>query len=176
MFIHKTSTIDEHTYCYKYTKKYLGGIAALEVNPKISYSVLVKLGRPKATEDIKQKFAERIKFGEKIIYEKVEQAIGDELLTTIPSNQIDDLEQPLIEIKKLLNSQDNKESNYHKWLQQYNWVFGFDYKLIESFKVPLFKGDLGGSPGLNFTNRAVLGWNGSDTGYSCSCLQSSSNC
>jgi hypothetical protein len=125
---------DEYVYLYKYTNDYLGGIAVLEANPKIKYSVLCKLGRPKTPVYIKQKFAERIKSGERIIYEKVEQAIANELLTTIPSNQVDNLEKPLFEIKKLLNSRDNQELNYHKWLQSYDWVFGFDYKLIESHK------------------------------------------
>jgi hypothetical protein len=111
----------------------LGGIAALEANPKIAYSVLRELGRPQTPVNIRQKFADRIKSGERVLYEKVKQAI-DELLRTIPSNQVDELEKPLIEIKELLNSQNNKESNYHKWLQKYYWIFGLDYKLIESHK------------------------------------------
>ncbi len=102
------STIDEHTYCYTYTNEYLGGIAALEANPKIKYSVLFKLGRPKTPENIKQQFAVRINSGEEVTHQEVQQSI-DALLKTIPSNQIDDLEKPLIEIKDLLNSQDNKE-------------------------------------------------------------------
>jgi len=118
---------------YNYTNEYLGGIAALEANPKIAYSVLRVLGRPQTPVNIRQKFADRIKSGERVLYEKVKQAI-DELLRTIPSNQVDDLEKPLIEIKYLLNSQDNKESSYHKWLQKYYWVFGLGYKLIESHK------------------------------------------
>jgi hypothetical protein len=128
------STIYEYVCLYNYTNDYLGGIAVLEANPKIKDSVFSKLGRPKTPVYIKQKFAERIKSGEKIIYEKVEQAIAYELLTTIPSNQVDDLEKPLFEIKDLLNSRNNKESNYHNWLRKYDWVFGFDYKLIESHK------------------------------------------
>ena len=129
------ATLNEHFYCYDYTKKHLEGIAAiLEANPKISYSVLVKLGEPKATKDIKQRFAELIKSGKRITCPEVDEAIADKLLTTIPSNQMDDLEKPLIEIKELLNSQNNEESNYHKWLQKYYWIFGLEYKLIESHK------------------------------------------
>jgi hypothetical protein len=129
----KKSTLYDYIYLYNYTNEYLGGIAALEANPKIAYSVLRELGRPQTPVNIRQKFADRIKSGERVLYEKVKQAI-DELLRTIPSNQIDELEKPLIEIKELLNSQNNKESNYHKWLQKYYWIFGFDYKLIESHK------------------------------------------
>jgi len=128
------STIDEHTYCYIYTNDHLGGIAALEANPNIKYYALCKLGRPTTPVDIKQRFAERIKSGERILYKKVEQAIDDGLLTAIPSHQIDDLEKPLIEIKYLLNSQENKESKYQKWLQKYYWILGLEYKLIESHK------------------------------------------
>jgi hypothetical protein len=112
----------------------LGGITALEANPKITYSVLVKLGEPKATEDIKRRFAERIKSGNEILCKDVDNAINNELLKTIPVEQSDDLEKPLIEIKELLKSQDNKESKYSKWLQKYYWIFGLDYKLIESHK------------------------------------------
>jgi hypothetical protein len=126
-------TLYDYIYLYNYTNEYLGGIAALEANPKIAYSVLRELGRPQTPVNIRQKFAERIKSGERVLYEKVKQAI-DELLRTIPSNQIDELEKPLIEIKELLNSRDNKESNYHKWLKKYYWVFGLGYKLIESHK------------------------------------------
>jgi hypothetical protein len=129
----KRPTLYDYIYFYNYTNEYLGGIAALEANPKIAYSVLRELGRPQTPVNIRQKFADRIKSGERVLYEKVKLAI-DELLRTIPSNQIDELEKPLIEIKELLNSQNNKESNYHKWLQKYCWIFGFDYKLIESHK------------------------------------------
>jgi hypothetical protein len=129
----KKPTLYDYISLYNYTNEYLGGIAALEANPKIAYSVLRVLGRPQTPVNIRQKFADRIKSGERVLYEKVKQAI-DELLRTIPSNQVDELEKPLIEIKELLNSQNNKESNYHKWLQKYYWIFGFDYKLIESHK------------------------------------------
>lgn len=84
------STIDDNTYCYTYTNEYLGGIAALEANPKIKYSALCKLGRPQTPVNIKQKFAVLIKSGEKVLYEEVKQAI-DELLRRIPYNQIDEL-------------------------------------------------------------------------------------
>jgi hypothetical protein len=127
-------TIYENIYLYNYTSEYLGGMTALEANPTIAYTVFSKLGRPKTPEDIKQQFAVRIKSGEKVVYKEVQQSIDNALLTTIPSNQIDHLEKPLIEIKELLNSQDNKESKYHKWLQKYHWIFGLDYKLIESHK------------------------------------------
>jgi hypothetical protein len=110
----KEPTLKEHIYCYDYTNKSLGGIAILETNSKISHSVLVKLGEPKATENIKQRFAERIKSGQRITCGEVDEAIADELLTTIPSHQIDDLEKPLLEIKELLNNQNNQELKYHK--------------------------------------------------------------
>jgi len=89
----KEPTLKEHVFCYTYTNKYLGGITALEANPKITYSVLVKLGEPKATEDIKRRFAERLKSGdgEGIGCDEVDEAIANEQLKTVPSNQIDDL-------------------------------------------------------------------------------------
>jgi len=128
------STIYENIYLYNYTSEYLGGIATLEANPRIAYSVLSNLGKPRASKDVKQKFAYLIKSGERISYDEVEEAIANECLKTIPSNQIDDLEKPLSEINELLNSKDNTESKYHKWLQKYSWIFGLDYKLIESHK------------------------------------------
>ena len=71
------STIDEHTYCYTYTNEYLGGIAALEANPKIKYSVLFKLGRPKTPENIKQQFAVRIKSGEEVTHQQLTVLLGN---------------------------------------------------------------------------------------------------
>ncbi len=125
----------DHISFYNYVNEYLGDIdELLKANYRIAYSVLFKLGRPQTPKDIKQQFAVRIKSGEKVIHKEVQQSIDNALLKTIPSNQIDDLEKPLIEIKDLLNSQDNKESNYHKWLQKHYWVFGLGYKLIESHK------------------------------------------
>jgi hypothetical protein len=125
------STIYENIYLYNYTSEYLGGIATLEANPRIAYSVLSNLGKPRASKDVKQKFAYLIKSGERIGYDEVEEAIANECLKTIPSNQIDDLEKPLIEIKELLNSQNNKESKYQEWLEKYPWILGITYKLIQ---------------------------------------------
>ncbi len=127
-------TLYDYISFYNYVNEYLGGIdELLKTNYRIAYSPLFKLGRPKTPENIKQQFAVRIKSGDKVTHQEVQQSI-DALLKTIPSNQIDDLEKPLTEIKDLLDSQDNKESNYHKWLQKYYWIFGLGYKLIESHK------------------------------------------
>jgi hypothetical protein len=147
VFINRISTLDEHTYCYTYINNYLGGIAVLEANPKISYSVFVKLGRSKATEDIKRRFAERIKSGETITRKDVDEAIDREcpekvktrnssngLKSSINSNQTHDLEIAVIKLKELLDNKEKKESKYQILLQEHPRLLGYNYQQIERHK------------------------------------------
>jgi hypothetical protein len=137
-------TIKEHVYCYTYTNQYLGGITALEANPKITYSVLVKLGEPKATEDIKRRFAERLKSGERIRCKEVDEAIDREcpekvkttnssngLKSSINSNQAHDLEIAVIKLKELLDNKERKESKYQTLLQEHPRLLGYNYQIVE---------------------------------------------
>lgn len=68
---------DGFVYLYNYTSENLGGIGALEDNPKISFSVFWKLGRPGTSDEIKQKLAVLIKSGKEIRVKEVEQAIDE---------------------------------------------------------------------------------------------------
>jgi hypothetical protein len=68
---------DGFVYLYKYTSEYLGGIVALEDNPRIAYSVFCRLGRPGTSDEIKQKFAGLIKSGTMIGVKEVTQAIDE---------------------------------------------------------------------------------------------------
>jgi hypothetical protein len=68
---------DAYVYLYNYTSEYLGGIVALENNPRIAPSVFWKLGRPGTSDEIKQKFAVLIKSGKVIRIKEVEQAIDE---------------------------------------------------------------------------------------------------
>lgn len=63
---------------YKYTSKYLGGVAGLEANPKINRSALSTLGSSSTSNEIKQKFAEFAKSRKTIRLEDVKQAIMNE--------------------------------------------------------------------------------------------------
>jgi len=67
-----------YIYLYKYTSKYLGGVAGLEANPKINLSALSTLGSPSTSNEIKQKFAEFAKSGKTIHQQDVKQAISNE--------------------------------------------------------------------------------------------------
>ncbi len=140
-------TLNEHFYCYDYTKKHLGGIAILEANPKISYSVLVKLGEPKATENIQKRFAERIKSGERITCPEVDEAIDCEcpekvktrnsskgLKLSTNSNKEHDLIIAVSKLKELLDNKEKKESKYQKLLQEHPRLLGYNHQEIERHK------------------------------------------
>lgn len=45
--------------------------------------------------------------------------------------KIDNLEQPIIELEKLLNSSCNEESKYQQLLSKYGWALGAEYRVIE---------------------------------------------
>lgn len=52
-------------------------------------------------------------------------------IKTIPTNQIDDLEKPIREIKDLLNRNENDESKYQELFEKYPWAFGAEYSIIQ---------------------------------------------
>jgi len=107
----------------------------------------VKLGEPKATENIKKRFAERIKSGERITSPEVDEAIDCEcpekvktrnssngLKLSINSNKEHDLRIAVIKLKELLDNKEKKESKYQKLLQQHPQLLGYNYQKIERHK------------------------------------------
>jgi hypothetical protein len=66
-----------YIYLYNYTNEYLGGVAGLKANSKISKTALYKLGLPGTSDEIKQKFAVLIKSGKGISVKEVDQAIDE---------------------------------------------------------------------------------------------------
>jgi predicted transcriptional regulator len=51
-------------------------------------------------------------------------------VTALPPTIHPDLDRPIIELRKLLEDQDNEESKYQQLFQNYPWIFGTYYKEI----------------------------------------------
>ncbi len=85
----KRTSFYNYIYLYKYTSEYLGGVAGLEGNPKISQSALYTLGLPGTSDEIKQKFAEIAKTGKTIRKSDVDQATREKHIAKVKSVDTD---------------------------------------------------------------------------------------
>lgn len=64
----------------------------------------------------------------------IKQSEFGKYIKTIPPEQISDLKRPAIELKELLNENEDDEAKYQELLQKFPWVFGAEYSAIQGHR------------------------------------------